>query len=69
MYCTKLKCLYLLQEERFFFKVFFELHWALPYHALNSKFANFETPCIMKRASEKKSERLWNLKVKGRNRE
>jgi hypothetical protein len=23
---------------------FFELHWVHPYHALNSKFANFETP-------------------------
>jgi hypothetical protein len=39
----------LLQEERFFFsKYFFELHWVLPYDALNSEFANFETPCILK---------------------
>jgi hypothetical protein len=30
----------------FFFQVFFELHWVLPYHALNSEFANFETPCM-----------------------
>jgi hypothetical protein len=29
---------------------FFELHWVLPYHALNSEFANFETPCIIQRA-------------------
>jgi hypothetical protein len=25
----------------------YELHWALPYHALNSEFANFETPYII----------------------
>ncbi|CAH1365183.1 unnamed protein product [Tenebrio molitor] len=30
----------------FFFKVFFELHWLLPYHALNSELANFEIPCM-----------------------
>jgi hypothetical protein len=23
-------------------RVFFELHWVLPYHALNSEFGNFE---------------------------
>jgi hypothetical protein len=25
------------------------IKWVLPYHALNSKFANFETPCINKK--------------------
>jgi hypothetical protein len=30
----------------FFFSIFFELPWVLPYHAPNSEFANFETPCI-----------------------
>jgi hypothetical protein len=44
---TKLKCLYLLQEERFFFLSIYKLHWVLPYHALNSDFDNFETPRII----------------------
>jgi hypothetical protein len=47
MYRITLKCLYLLQEEQFFFEVFFELHWVLPYHALNSEFAIFEIPCVL----------------------
>jgi hypothetical protein len=34
-------------RANFFFKVFFELHWVLPYHALNSEFAIFEAPCIV----------------------
>jgi hypothetical protein len=34
------------RRAKFFFKVFFELHWVLPYHGLNSEFENFETPCI-----------------------
>jgi hypothetical protein len=33
-------------------EIFFDLHWVLPYHALNSELANFETPCIIKSRSE-----------------
>jgi hypothetical protein len=36
------------RKNEFVFQVFFELHWVLPYHALNSEFPNFETPCIRK---------------------
>jgi hypothetical protein len=31
-----------------FFLSIYGLQWTLPYHALNSEFANFETPCIPK---------------------
>jgi hypothetical protein len=34
------------RNSEFFFLSIYGLHWVLPYHALNSEFANFETPCI-----------------------
>jgi hypothetical protein len=40
MQAAKLKCLISSSGS------IYELHWVLPYHTLNSEFANFETPCI-----------------------
>jgi hypothetical protein len=39
-----LKCVFF----KYRLKSIYELHWVLPYHALNSKFDNFETPCSKK---------------------
>jgi hypothetical protein len=34
------------RKSDFFFLSICELHCVLPYHALNSEVANFETPCV-----------------------
>jgi hypothetical protein len=43
---NKIKMLISASGRAIFFLSIYDLHRVLPYHALNSEFANFETPCI-----------------------